>query len=849
MKNFYLFLFFLVISIELNAQDWLWINTFNHEKVSLEDMYVDDEGSIYVTGRHDFPLTLGDTTLTSNRDQDGLMAKYKNCGSLDWVNSTGTIQSSDRFRTVSVGKNKNVYAIGAVAGGIVDLGNGISVNEHTPQMYFAQYDTAGTINKLYFNTGLGNCYSRVKTDSDDYGNAYFIGEYTQPITFLGVNVPFIAHDILIASFDTSGSLKWWKNLGGSNAIDFLDSHVDGEGNIYITLTYQNDYTIDGYTYYSNNYYNQLMVKLDDLGNIIWHKSIPSNSENIGWELDVYEDVIYLAGHFSGDLYIGNDTITSQGLTAGYVARYDTSGHLLWYDIQNGGNSPKTRDVHIIDKNNILVIGNFSDSVTISNQVLYCQSYRNGFMYRMDSTGNISLLEQITCSPTSSVYLKNIAGNDDGSIYIQGVFGGVLSDTMYLGDITSSGHNINSVFFFAKYGDCFAPSVSVLTSDTVTICSNGQTNIELSSNAPCSQYTWYRNNTLVGANSNGILTASQTGNYYAVVNNESCKDTSGSVYIQHIPSVDIISSVSNVSCNGYNNGRVGIDFDTTNNYSFLWNTNDTSASLNNLDTGIYEVLITNLDNNCSATEIYQIYEPDSLILNTVSDNISCFGMSDGSITTTVSGGTSNYTYTWNTGDTSASLNNLDTGTYTLVVMDANSCLDSSTQIISQPDTIKLSATAISDTNNIGLGIATIHVLGGTPNYYFQWHNANSIDSVAYNLSFGNYLVTVIDAKNCTDTITVNINNIVNSVSKIEILNNIKIYPNPSNGYFQLNYEIEYAHASTIEIFDVLGQRIIQKTIPRAKNVQENIDLANYPSGTYWLSITIDNSKMSFVLIKE
>ena len=49
-----------------------------------------------------------------------------------------------------------------------------------------------------------------------------------------------------------------------------------------------------------------------------------------------------------------------------------------------------------------------------------------------------------------------------------------------------------------------------------------------------------------------------------------------------------------------------------------------------------------------------------------------GLSDGSISTTVSGGTPPYEYSWSNGATSPSIFNIPGGRYTLLVRDANGC---------------------------------------------------------------------------------------------------------------------------------------------------------------------------------
>ncbi|MDP5010912.1 MAG: hypothetical protein NWQ47_06765, partial [Crocinitomicaceae bacterium] len=76
---------------------------------------------------------------------------------------------------------------------------------------------------------------------------------------------------------------------------------------------------------------------------------------------------------------------------------------------------------------------------------------------------------------------------------------------------------------------------------------------------------------------------------------------------------------------------------------------------------------------------------SITLSTSSQtNVACFGNSTGAATVSASGGASAYTYTWVPGNLNgASQSNLAAGTYTVNIVDANSCPGSGTVTITQP----------------------------------------------------------------------------------------------------------------------------------------------------------------------
>ncbi|MEZ4919318.1 MAG: SprB repeat-containing protein [Saprospiraceae bacterium] len=72
------------------------------------------------------------------------------------------------------------------------------------------------------------------------------------------------------------------------------------------------------------------------------------------------------------------------------------------------------------------------------------------------------------------------------------------------------------------------------------------------------------------------------------------------------------------------------------------------------------------------------------------DVSCNGLSDGSINLSVSGGTSPYTYVWSNGASTQDLNNIPAGTYTVTVSDANNCTATLSRTINQPNPLNPTA---------------------------------------------------------------------------------------------------------------------------------------------------------------
>ncbi len=139
------------------------------------------------------------------------------------------------------------------------------------------------------------------------------------------------------------------------------------------------------------------------------------------------------------------------------------------------------------------------------------------------------------------------------------------------------------------------------------------------------------------------------------------------------------------------------------------------------------------------------------------NVNCNGDSTGSASVSASGGTTPYSYLWNSipNQTNPTASNLIAGSYTVTVSDSNACTSMDTVIISQPSPLLDSLTSIGvSCNGDSTGSATATVSGGIFPYSYIWNN-NQTTSTAINLAAGNYSVVVTDSNGCITTQAISI----------------------------------------------------------------------------------------------
>jgi len=188
------------------------------------------------------------------------------------------------------------------------------------------------------------------------------------------------------------------------------------------------------------------------------------------------------------------------------------------------------------------------------------------------------------------------------------------------------------------------------------------------------------------------------------------------------------------------------------FSYNWSNAATTEDLTNLGPGNYQLIITD-DESCVDTVDITIVEPDSLYMDAVVTNISCYGEVDGSVQTTVNGGTFPYSYTWTPLGAGTSANDLPAGDYDLIVTDARGCIISDTYTIVEPDSISLDADISQYSNGWQISVENgsdgwidVTVNGGTGPFDYSWDNGETSEFIT-DLTAGTYTVIVTDDMGC------------------------------------------------------------------------------------------------------
>lgn len=243
-------------------------------------------------------------------------------------------------------------------------------------------------------------------------------------------------DLIIQKIDTTGALKWAKQISGepNRAVRGTNIKCDGDGNIYVIGEYSHsvDFNPDTGTFHLNSIGNSLdifILKMDSLGNYIWAKSIggPRTDRSNLLQID-QQNNIYISGTFQDSVNFnpGNPSnlIVAKGLEDAFILKLDPTGNLQWVNTYGNIQAIYCSGLQIDNQSNIIATGAYSFQTQFdpndSTQVLGGNSqYNNLFVLKLDSAGNFVWVKGTP--PSNDIVSNGVAIDHTGNIYVSGVF--------------------------------------------------------------------------------------------------------------------------------------------------------------------------------------------------------------------------------------------------------------------------------------------------------------------------------------------------------------------------------------------------------------------------------------------
>lgn len=194
-----------------------------------------------------------------------------------------------------------------------------------------------------------------------------------------------------------------------------------------------------------------------------------------------------------------------------------------------------------------------------------------------------------------------------------------------------------------------------------------------------------------------LAQNLTSGFFTVTVTDSlgCKAVS-SVTLNDPPKLEINITHNDPLCFGSYDGNATANVTGgTPPYTYHWSNGSPYSTLSNRNANTYYITVT--DNNlCTSVSGIVLQNPDEITVSDFIQDVTFFGLSNGSIDILPEGGTPPYTYDWSDGNHTQDIEGLAAGAYSVTVIDANYCTTAGNFVVDQPSLLTVSITALGST---------------------------------------------------------------------------------------------------------------------------------------------------------
>lgn len=287
------------------------------------------------------------------------------------------------------------------------------------------------------------------------------------------------------------------------------------------------------------------------------------------------------------------------------------------------------------------------------------------------------------------------------------------------------------------------------------------------------------------------------------------------------------------------------------YSVLWSNGDNTDSITGLQIGTYLVSITDA-NNCVNNHTIEIINPNAPQITSVNTDETCTGLCNGSVTATyLGGGTGPVTFSWSALGSNLAYTGVCPGKYVIIAIDSLGCMDTDTADVDAGDDFPVASAVPNDTVvATNFSVIFVNTSTGANNYYWDFgdgFDSNLSSATHQYANEGTYIVMMIAYNGtCSDTVyfTVIVDNILSGINAPTAVEQLRIYPNPTEDYFVFDFGTTETEAA-ITFYDAMGKVVLtgfnkkQKIFP--------IPVHHLAPGIYHVTVKIDDHLLARKLV--
>ena len=258
----------------------------------------------------------------------------------------------------------------------------------------------------------------------------------------------------LVSLGQAGNWLWGRQGTTIGTEEGWSSATDVSGNVYATGAFgMPSVTFGSTTLTCAGQYDMFLVKYSSTGVVLWATSAGGNYNDQGWSVatDATGNA-YVTGYFNSPTMIfGSDTLFNTGGWNMFLAKYSSTGNLLWVKSEGGNSSVLANSVTTNSAGNIFVTGYYGTLgiLIFGSDTLTNTSINSTKTFTVEYTPSGTALWARSAGGILNCFGFSIATDLLGDVYITGSFDSP-SITFGTTTVTNTAADSTTDIFIAKY---------------------------------------------------------------------------------------------------------------------------------------------------------------------------------------------------------------------------------------------------------------------------------------------------------------------------------------------------------------------------------------------------------------
>ncbi len=539
-----------------NGPDWRWARGVggNYNNWGYASNVASNGDLVMAGGFGSDSVKFGYTTLYNNGPairSDVYITRTDPGGNFLWAKGAGGTDYDDAY-AVTTDQDGNVYATGRFRSEMIHF-DSVQMNNTgsagTDDIFLCKYNGDGVFQWAKILGGpssdAGTCIA-IATD----GTVYIAGS--------------LDGSIFIAAYSPSGNLLWLnpsvgdginsasKMVTGPGGVIYLTGYFGGTSITFGNLTLNNSGSsrTDGFLY-----------SFDATGNPRWAKQVQGADwdEGTGLAVDPDGNLLFCGLFNSNQIIIDGAVLNNTGSIYFdfFLARFDSSGNLLWAEKGGSDSDDEARSVTCDTLGNAYLTGTYrSQTIKFGTTTLPNAGYHDTYLTKYDISGKVMWAKRV--GGNGEDYVKSVMADSEGSIYLSGDFS---SNTMKFDSIALS----NNVYL-----DLFIARLQSYISSNSPVCEG--TRLQLTTDSiPGATYRWQGPGGFTSTQRCPVIsnntTLAMAGVYYLSLTIGGSTKKAGHTTVAVVASPSqVVAAVNGLTCAG---SAISLSTTTVDNASYAW----------------------------------------------------------------------------------------------------------------------------------------------------------------------------------------------------------------------------------------------------------------------------------------